>query len=322
MLKELFEKNKNIIINTDIDGFLCGMILQKYYGCKVVGFSNSRDTIWVSPEINDIYSPIYIDIFVNNPNVICIDQHIIAFNKQHHNKLVGYGTKINPNLDRERTFVGDIQSDYFHKYPFGTVHYIIALMAKEGIEVELPDLYKNYNVKNFNINAGHIILRADDALFSTLGTYRENALDWWQYLNQSNSKAIKDLTNFIDLCDINKNKEYKENIASFFKLLDCDGIDGAFNTITDTNGYILEKVVKYIRIISKIMGMELTIPEYYYTYKGVYKIDKRNKISNMDDILKSESLYSYAFIFGPFSKNSNFSYTIDMKIKQEDLWYT
>ena len=36
-VKELFEKNKNIIINTDIDGFLCGMILQKYYGCKVVG---------------------------------------------------------------------------------------------------------------------------------------------------------------------------------------------------------------------------------------------------------------------------------------------
>lgn len=318
LLKELFEKNKNIIINTDIDGFLCGMILQKYYGCKVVGFSNSRDTIWVSPEINDIYSPIYIDIFVNNPDVICIDQHIIAFNKQHHNKLVSYGTKINPNLDRERTFVGDMQSDYFHKYPFGTVHYLITLMAKEGIEVELPDLYKNYNVKNFNINAGHIILRADDALFSTLGTYRENALDWWQYLNQSNSKAIKDLMNFIETCDFNKNKEYKENIATFFKLLGCDGIDGAFNTITD-NHYILEKVVKYIRIISKIMGMELTIPEYYFTYKGVYKIDKRNKISNMDDILNSNSLYSYAFIFGPFSKNSNFSYTINMKIKQ-DLW--
>ena len=197
MLKELFENNKNIIINTDIDGFLCGMILQKYYGCKVVGFSNSRETIWVSPEIKDIYSPIYIDLFVNRPNVICIEQHIIAFNRQHHNEIRSYGTKINPNIDRERTFVGDMQSDYFHKYPFGTVHYLIALMAKEGVEVELPDLYKYYSLNNITINAGHIILRADDALFSTLGPYRENALDWWGYLTQSKSEAIKAFTDFI-----------------------------------------------------------------------------------------------------------------------------
>lgn len=39
MLKELFSKNPNIIINTDIDGFLSGMILQTYLGCKIVGFS-------------------------------------------------------------------------------------------------------------------------------------------------------------------------------------------------------------------------------------------------------------------------------------------
>ena len=51
MLKELFSNNKNIIINTDIDGFLSGMILQKYYGCKIVGFSNSRETIWVTPDV-------------------------------------------------------------------------------------------------------------------------------------------------------------------------------------------------------------------------------------------------------------------------------
>ena len=45
MLSELFAKNNNIIINTDIDGFLCGAILQKYFIGKIVGFSNSRETI-------------------------------------------------------------------------------------------------------------------------------------------------------------------------------------------------------------------------------------------------------------------------------------
>ena len=65
-LSEFFEKaqTKDIVINTDIDGFLSGMILQKYYGCRVVGFSNSSESIWLCPEIKSIYEPIYIDIFV------------------------------------------------------------------------------------------------------------------------------------------------------------------------------------------------------------------------------------------------------------------
>ena len=50
MLRELFESNKNIVINSDIDGFLCGMVLQKYYGCRIVGFSDSRDKVWLIPE--------------------------------------------------------------------------------------------------------------------------------------------------------------------------------------------------------------------------------------------------------------------------------
>lgn len=45
MLKELFKENRDIVINSDIDGFLCGMVLQEYFGCRVVGFSDSRDTV-------------------------------------------------------------------------------------------------------------------------------------------------------------------------------------------------------------------------------------------------------------------------------------
>lgn len=187
MLKEIFAQNKDIVINSDIDGFLCGMILQKYYACRIVGFSNSRETIWLIPEIEDINKPIYIDLYVANPAVTCIDQHIIAYDKDHHNEICSYGTKINPNLDRKRTFVGDMESDYYHKYPFGTVHYLIAMMAREGIQVDLPDLNKEYQTDVPGISgikhktcAGHIILRADDALYSTLSQYRANALDWWE----------------------------------------------------------------------------------------------------------------------------------------------
>lgn len=317
MLKELFETNRNIVINTDIDGFLCGMILQKYYDCKVVGFSDSHDTVWISPEFSDIDSPIYIDIYVARQNVTCIDQHIIAFNKEHHDTIKSYGTKFNPNLDRCRTFVGDMDSDYFHKYPFGTVHYIIALMASEGIHVEFPDLEKSHIIKDPDnnehvTNAGHVIMRADDALYSTLSRYRDNALDWWNWLDpEHKSPCIKSLCQFIDSCNQDKAREYKDSIGRFFMALGCDKPDGAFDTITDVNGTILPKVLNYRDVISRIVGMSLDIPERFVIHKGRYGSSSCRSSTRMG-ILKNKRLYSYAFIRGPHSEN-NFSFTFDME---------
>ena len=320
MLKELFEKNKNIVINTDIDGFLCGMILQKYYGCNVVGFSDSRDTVWLIPEISDIDSPIYIDLYVARPHVICIEQHIIAFDENHHKCIKSYGTKINPNLERCRTFVGDMGSDYYHKYPFGTVHYLIALMAREGIDVELPDLKKSYTINNpignsyiASTNAGYIILRADDALYSTLSPYRDNALDWWSWLDpQRKYSAIENLRQFISSCEISRAKEYKENVGQFFKLLGCEGADGAFKKVTDEYGTILPKVLNYRDVVGGILGMNLSIPQKYNIHKGQYALQYCKPGYDMM-VLNKSSLYSYAFIFGPHSKYLNFSFTLDMQ---------
>lgn len=316
-LRELFDKNKNIVINTDIDGFLSGMILQKYYGCKVVGFSDSKNTVWLSPEIKDIDSPVYIDIYVARPNVTCIDQHIIAYDKNHHDEIVSYGNKLNPNLLRERTFVGDMESDYFHKYPFGTVHFLMALMAQEGITVDLPDLSAehifNENGISYSTSAGHVLLRADDALNSTLSPYRPNALDWWKWLDPNHEyEAIEKMRNFIDSCDSNRSQEYKRNVGSFFRnFLGCSGSDGAFNNVVNAEGHILPKILNYRDIICGIMKMDLDLPLDYVTHKAEYCIDRVNS-SNTPGILHESALYSYAFIFGPYSRKENFSYTVNM----------
>ena len=320
MLKEIFADNKNIVINSDIDGFLCGMILQKYYDCRVVGFSDSRDTIWLIPDIKDIDSPVFIDLYVARPGVVCIDQHIISFNRKHYDRIRSYGTKINPNLDRKRTFVGDMDSDYYHKYPFGTVHYLIYLMAKEGINVVLPDLSTIHQIRAFGEDAksistcaGHVILRADDALNSTLSPYRENALDWWNWFDPEHKfPAIQSLRRFIDSCKIFKARDYKIRIGDFFKSLGCDGLDGAFSSITDSDGSIFPKVLYYRDVISGIMGMALNLPEKYVIHKGKYRLDFRYPYSDMS-ILNSDDLYSYAFIFGPRPKTPNFSFTMDMR---------
>lgn len=320
MLKEIFDSNKNIVINTDIDGFLCGMILQKYYGCKVVGFSNSSDKVWVDTSVADIDTPIYIDMFVAKPNVICIDQHIIAYNKEHYDEIVSLNTKINPNIDRKRTFVGDLEGDYFHKYPFGTVHYIIYLMAKEGISVELPDLTQpkeihgiiNQNYR-YKTSAGHILLRADDALYTSLLAYPDNAKDWWDWLDHNHQyPAIEKMRQFINTCDSKKSEEYKTVIGNFFRSLGCSGIDGAFVEITNKNGVLFPIVNNYIRVIGQIMEMELDVPLNYTIHTGTPLLKQISKLSGLSSI-KENGLYSYAIKGSPSAKSKNFSYTINMK---------
>lgn len=249
MLKELFEKNRHIVVNSDIDGFLCGMLLHKYFGCNVVGFSNSRDTVWLAPEVSDIDAPVYIDLYVARPGVVCIDQHIIAYDSRHHDIIRSYGTKFNPNLERKRTFIGDMESDYSHKYPFGTVHYLIALMARDGIDVSLPDLSEVHRTKQWDDAAhtisatlGHVILRADDALYSTLSKYTENAFDWWNWLDPDHDiPAIKALRKYIETCASANAMIYKHEIGTFFMKLGCDGQDGAFRKVTDKDGVIRQK---------------------------------------------------------------------------------
>ena len=319
-LKNIFEKNPNIIINTDIDGFLCGEILRHYFGCKIVGFSNSKKEIWVTPEVKSIYDPVYIDLYIANPKVICIDQHIIAKDKEHHLKILSMGTKLNPNVERGRTFVGDHLGDYYHKYPFGTVHYIITLMAREGINVSLPELTNRvFDGKlDLGIELGQIILRADDDLYSTLSAYSSNANDCWNYLDSNHCfPAIVQLRNYISKCDPEKAKEYKEVIGHIFKKrLNCDGTDGAFTKILEKDGSLQNRVKKFWEIICKSLNFEngivYPLPEYLILHEGKFLKSYFRKGYDMD-ILETNNLYSYAFIYGPNSRYPNFSYTLDME---------
>lgn len=326
MLRELFNRNPNIIINNDIDGFLSGMILQKYYGCKVVGFSNSKDKVWIAPEVNSIYDPVYIDMYVNKPEVVCIDQHIVADTQERLNRILAYGTKFNPNLQlAQRTF----ESNFGYKYPFGTVHYLIKLMGDEGVEVELGDLTREVHVEingvDYITNPGQLLLRADDALYNTLKAYKENSADWWRILNTCTS--IQNIVDYIGVCERDKAVDYENNIGNILCKLGCKknshykkelaGVvtdsDGAFDNITDsyisgTCGNLNPAVLPYIAKIKEIIGMELSVPNMYILHKA--EISGRSK---PEDNITADGLFSYAFVSGPGKRESAFSYTRNMR---------
>ena len=147
-------------------------------------------------------------MFVSDPNVPSIDQHIVAVDQEHLEQLKNNPLKINPNLERDRM----LTNDYYHKYPFGTLHYLITRMCREGIDVRLPDLNKAL-IKYPDITLGKLLLRPDDAMYSSLSAYKDNAIEWWEWLidYSKNSKQIIALRDYI------YNNEFPDDGASEHK---------------------------------------------------------------------------------------------------------
>lgn len=316
-LTELFKQNPEIIINTDIDGILSGIILCHYCGCKVAGFSNSKETVWLKRGISSVYEPVYIDMFVPRKDVWCVDQHIIAVNDTHHSLFVNARTKISPQIDRHRIFQ---KWDYTYKYPFGCVHYIIAMLEKEGLHIDFPDLQKVVD-SSLGIRLGDLLLRADDAMKTTLNSnYMKNAKDWWEWLlkESNNSKSIQRMVDFLYKdTDANKVDIIKANTKTYLNShFKSRTSDGGFNNITDTNNVLLPNICDYINEISYLMGMPMDYVLQYRPHRGEYCLrywspQWEDEFVNKGTI-DGQEVFSYAFIYSPGGRFQNFSYTVNM----------
>ena len=86
-------KNKPLIINTDLDGLISGLILKKFLNCHVIGFSTSTEKFWVIDQfINKLKNVCFVDMYVVDQNTFSVDQHIISVNEEHH-KLLSQNSK-------------------------------------------------------------------------------------------------------------------------------------------------------------------------------------------------------------------------------------
>lgn len=78
--KTLLKPNKNCIINTDIDGILCGILLQNILNWEIVGFCDSKDSIWINLNLEKEFENIvFVDIYLAKTSFKCIDQHMVAY---------------------------------------------------------------------------------------------------------------------------------------------------------------------------------------------------------------------------------------------------
>jgi hypothetical protein len=321
----LLKRNNKIIVNTDIDGVLSAYVLCRYCGCEIVGFSNSADCVWWRKDkISSIYDAVYVDMYVPRKDVLTIDQHIIAYDNKMLSVIESYGSKMNPNIDNPRTFLPN--GSYYVKYPFGTIHYILSKLGKEDIDITY-DLKKLVSDKyGCYLNIADFILRADDAMTTSLNSkYVNNAKKWWWWLKDESkmSNNIVSLTNYLNQCSTKTTDVYKkkEVIASYFKNeFCCDSPDGGFSRITDFNGFLYDKVVKYMSFFFTLLGGEESSVFLNGIFDSRYELSKGNAKRiymsqhyatelNESGTIDGEEVFSYGYVRSS-NRPANFSYTV------------
>jgi len=309
-------RNKPIIINTDLDGLISGLILKKYLNCTIVGFSNSAEKFWLTNEIKyDLNDICFVDMFVANPSVLTIDQHIISANEKHHKLLCKNPNKINPNLMNPRYFLPN--NSYYKKYPFGTVHFIIALLERSGINLDGLNFYNSSN----NVSFIDLILRCDDAMKTSIASnYIKNASEWWSWLKVTsrNGVAISELIKYLSNTDKGYALRKKDQITHILQSTPfyCDSPDGGIIEIL-RGTKIKTNVLDYFEFVSEITGINLFRVDFdYKTFEG---LAKRTSLSSHqieklinENTIEEQDIFSYAFVRSS-SRDNSFSYTLKSK---------
>ncbi len=311
---KLFEKNNKIIINSDIDGVLSGLFLKQYCNCEIVGFSNSANKVWINQrKINSIYDAIYVDMYVADPAVTCIDQHIIGLNPEHNAKLSENQRKLNPNLLLSRSHTP--AAVYRNKYPLGTVHFIIAALEKEGLNLALQ---LGKEVSN-GIKLIDLILRADDAMHTTVATtFKTNADTWWNWLFHYSKKGsvTEELISYMQSLSAADAKTLKLKTANFLQQAPyyCESGDGGFKSILTQEGKLKKTLKFYVDMLAKSMNVNsFYFGQEYTTFEGRLDRITLNDSQKQELIdhhaIDGQKIFSYAFIWGE-NKEGNFSYTV------------
>jgi len=313
-LLNLLKNNNKIIINTDLDGVLSGLLLKQYANCEIVGFSNSANKVWINPKkINSIYDAVYIDLYVPESSVTCIDQHIIGADDLHNGLISKNKNKLNPNLQLSRSHTPP--SVYKNKYPLGTVHFIISLLEKDGVNIDL-DLAKGVSGQ---INLADLILRADDAMHTTVATtFKENADTWWTWLYHLSGKGklTNDLIAYLKTTSPQKAADLKSQTTTFLKGAPyyCESGDGGYKSIITKEGNLKKTLKFYVDMLAKALDVKtFYFGQEYKTFEGkLHRISltENEKLELIQhNSINGQKIFSYAFIWG-INKEVYFSSTV------------
>ena len=149
----LAQRERRMIIGNDIDALLSAQFLQHTLGWSIAGFYNYT-TLYVDPAI-DPRDCVWVDLDIHDPACCSIGHHILRPTPT--DRIPGHRSSVNPNLLR-----GIDQTDFTHKYPLGTIHFLLWL----------------HDVRVRNKRACTLLLWLADSTWINAQRYRANVREW------------------------------------------------------------------------------------------------------------------------------------------------
>lgn len=297
-LKNIFIPNQKCIINTDLDGILSGMLLQEFLNWEVVGFSSCcgkpTDELWIEDTEAYLEDCVFVDLPVCVRDISVIDQHFVAFDEETIEEYNSNLNKINPNILRNRVFKNaDNRCEYTAKYPFGTVHFILAVLENLGyIDDEFEfNFFKRVN----DFDVADLVLRADRVIGNTC-QYTPNCIDWSNWLMEIGGKNTNAL--FVVVKNNYLQRRITEaNVEAFLREIGCSGSDGDCSNLFRAEDY--DAINNYFVFLSECLELN-RIPLYrFYNFNRLK--GKRVEVNNQNlDIVKNEAMkndvFSFAFV--------------------------
>ena len=209
----------------------------------------------------------------------------------------------------------DPMRSYMSKYPLGVVPFIVALLEKEGVKVELE---LNKLVAN-GLTLGDLILRADDAMHTTVATtFKDNAMIWWDWLFHLSKKgsATSSFITYLNALTPEQAISKKKETAIFLKGAPyyCQSGDGGFKSILTKEGNMKIPLKYYIDMLAKAMNVKsFHFGQTYQPFEGKVSrisLNPHQKAELMKhNAINGQKVFSYAFIWG-LNREGYFSYTV------------
>ncbi len=170
----LTQRQRPMIIGNDLDALLSAQFLQHTLGWRMAGFYNYT-TLYHDPTI-DPRACVWIDLDVYQANIPSLGHHILRLAPT--DRLARHRLSVNPNLLR-----GIDQTDFTHKYPLGTIHFLLWL----------------HEVRLRNRRAALLLVWLADSAWINAQHYRANVREWLlEWLPQPDLVATFEQTNTVD----------------------------------------------------------------------------------------------------------------------------
>ncbi len=149
----LYQPNQPMIIGNDLDALLSAQFLHDQLGWTVTGFYNYA-TLYHDPKV-DPFDCVWVDLDIYHPRIGSIGHHILKTAPT--DRVPYHQLTVNPNLLR-----GVDQTDFAHKYPLGTIHFLLWL----------------HDVRIRNKRTCTLLLWLADSAWINAQHYRPNVQTW------------------------------------------------------------------------------------------------------------------------------------------------